>query len=95
MINNSVSKAYFRVDEMVKQVQQLDDKDSNNQDKKQTKKKSKKGLLSRNEDMFKYNKPMTPEADIGQEQQKLVTAYVLRIRQAFKEVKNGRTNTKS
>ena len=46
-------------------------------------------------DMFKYNKPMTPEADVGQEQQKLVTAYVLRIRQAFKEVKNGRTNTKS
>ena len=45
--------------------------------------------------MFKYNNPMTTEADTGQNQQKLVTAYVVRIRQAFKEVKNGRTNTKS
>tara|TARA_R100000935_G_C2780430_1_gene141468 strand:- start:299 stop:586 length:288 start_codon:yes stop_codon:yes gene_type:complete len=95
MINNSVSKAYFAVDEMAKQIERINNKDVDTKDKKQRKKKSKKGLLSRSDDMFKYNNPMTTEADTGQNQQKLVTAYVVRIRQAFKEVKNGRTNTKS
>ena len=46
--------------------------------------------------MFKYNETSTKTDDIDKEQQKLVIAYVLHIRKAFQEVKNGRTtNTKS
>ena len=45
--------------------------------------------------MFKYQKDVSTSSDSDKEQQKLVIAYVLRIRQAFKEVENGRANTKS
>ena len=46
--------------------------------------------------MFKYNESEPKDKNADKEQQKLVIAYVVRIRQAFEEVKNGRaTNTKS
>ena len=60
------------------------------------KKNDKKGLLSRSREMFKNeeDKPMVDSTD--KQQQKLVIAYVLRIRKAFEEVKDARTaNTKS
>ena len=95
MINNSVSKAYININALSKQVEKADtDGIPKNMDK-ESKQKKKKGLLSRSNDMIKYQKDVSESSDSDKEQQKLVIAYVLRIRQAFKEVQNGRANTKS
>tara|TARA_R110000744_G_scaffold193403_1_gene312336 strand:+ start:229 stop:516 length:288 start_codon:yes stop_codon:yes gene_type:complete len=95
MINNSVSKAYININALSKQVEKADtDGIPKNMDK-ESKQKKKKGLLSRSNDMIKYQKDVSESSDSDKEQQKLVIAYVLRIRQAFKEVQNGRADTKS
>ena len=93
MINNSVSKAYININALSKQIEKADMGDMPKQ--KKSKQKSKKGLLSRSKDMFKYENNSSTSPDSDKEQQKLVIAYVLRIRQAFKEVQNGRADTKS
>jgi len=95
MINNSVSKAYININALSKQVEKADADGIPKNIDKESKQKKKKGLLSRSNDMVKYQKDVFESPDSNKEQQKLVIAYVLRIRQAFKEVQNGRANTKS
>jgi len=95
MINNSVSKAYININALSEQVEKAEIDGIPKQMQKESKQKSKKGLLSRSKDMFKYEKNSSTSPDSDKEQQKLVIAYVLRIRQAFKEVQNGRADTKS
>ena len=95
MINNSVSKAYININALSKQVEKADTDGIPKNIDKESKQKKKKGLLSRSNDMIKYQKDVSESSDSDKEQQKLVIAYVLRIRQAFKEVQNGRADTKS
>ena len=92
MINNSVLKAYSTVDALTKEVEKVE---INGLPKDSKQKIKKKVLLSRSKETFKYNKIKSSKDDTGNEQQRLVTAYVLTIRRAFEEVKNGRTNTES
>tara|TARA_E500000305_G_C3950088_1_gene201741 strand:- start:226 stop:519 length:294 start_codon:yes stop_codon:yes gene_type:complete len=97
MINNSVSNAYLTINSLSKQVEKAEVEGIPKMAKDKAKKKNdKKGLLSRSREMFKNeeDKPMVDSTD--KQQQKLVIAYVLRIRKAFEEVKDARTaNTKS
>ena len=95
MINNSVSKAYININALSKQVEKADTDGIPKNIDKESKQKKKRGLLSRSNDMIKYQKDVSESSDSDKEQQKLVIAYVLRIRQAFKEVQNGRADTKS
>lgn len=96
MINNSVSKAYFSISSMSDMVEKAEKEGVPKDVKKISKPSNKKGLLTRSQDMFKYANKTDNKGDISKEQQKLVVAYVLRIRKAFEEVKNGRaTSTKS
>jgi hypothetical protein len=88
MLNNSVSKAYTFMSVLLNKAE--------NENKKQPNKKSKpekKGLLTRNESF--PNLKMDEEDDTESKQQKLVMAYMARIKEAFQEVKDARTNTKS
>tara|TARA_R100001377_G_scaffold16786_1_gene8450 strand:+ start:1106 stop:1402 length:297 start_codon:yes stop_codon:yes gene_type:complete len=94
MINDSVARAYMTIDALSKQVEIAEKEGGLPKSLSQsTSKKNKKGLLSRSKDMFKYNAPETKEGSENREKQKLVIAYVLRIRKAFEEVKNGRATT--
>jgi len=97
MINNSVSNAYLTINSLSQQVEKAEVEGIPKMAKDKAKNKTdKKGLLSRSREMFKNedNKPMMDNTD--KQQQKLVIAYVLRIRKAFEEVKNARnTDTKS
>tara|TARA_R100000995_G_C3458296_1_gene111741 strand:- start:284 stop:577 length:294 start_codon:yes stop_codon:yes gene_type:complete len=97
MINNSVSNAYLTINSLSEQVEKAEVEGIPKMAKDKAKKKNdKKGLLSRSREMFKNeeDKPMVDSTD--KQQQKLVIAYVLRIRKAFEEVKDARTaNTKS
>lgn len=96
MINNSVSKAYFSISSMSDMVEKAEDEGAPKSIKKISKPSNKKGLLTRSQDMFKYENKTDNKDDTSKEQQKLVVAYVLRIKKAFEEVKNGRNaNTKS
>jgi len=96
MINNSVSKAYFTIDSLSKKVQKAEIEGVPKNVKPVKNMSNKKGLLARSKEMFKYNESEPKDKNADKEQQKLVIAYVIRIRQAFEEVKNGRaTNTKS
>tara|TARA_R110000824_G_scaffold344972_2_gene531663 strand:+ start:16 stop:306 length:291 start_codon:yes stop_codon:yes gene_type:complete len=96
MINNSVSKAYSTINDLSMQVEKAESEGIPKDVKQNNKMNNKKGLLTRSREMFKYNETSTKTDDIDKEQQKLVIAYVLHIRKAFQEVKNGRTtNTKS
>ena len=93
MINQSVLNAYKKVDNIINFVEgKISDEPSK---KKKPQKKPSKGLLTRSSDMGKtVSEPeKTNEQEI--DKQKIVVAYVARIREAFKEVKNGRANTKS
>jgi len=96
MINNSVSNAYMSINSLAKQVEKAETDGIPKTERKKVKKDSKRGLLSRSREMFENEtKRDTMESDT-REQQKLVIAYVLRIRKAFEEVKNARNaNTKS
>ena len=97
MINNSVSNAYLTINSLSEQVEKAEVEGIPKMAKDKAKKKNdKKGLLSRSREMFKNeeDKPIVDSTD--KQQQKLVIAYVLRIRKAFEEVKDARTaNTKS
>ena len=97
MLNNSVSNAYLTINSLAQQVEKAEVEGIPKMAKDKAKKKNdKKGLLSRSREMFKNeeDKPMVDSTD--KQQQKLVIAYVLRIRKAFEEVKDARTaNTKS
>lgn len=96
MINDSVVQAYNRIDSFTKKIDKISKEGIPKEQKKVKSQDSKKGLLSRSDDMNKYNKVEKMSSDESREQQKLVLGYVLRIREAFEEVKNGRaTNTKS
>ena len=63
MINNSVSKAYININALSEQVEKSDIDGIPKQIEKQSKQKSKRGLLSRNKDMFKYEKVQNGRAD--------------------------------
>jgi len=96
MINNSVSKAYFTISSMSDMLEKAEKEGVPKDVKKISKPSKKKGLLTRSQEMFKYENKIDNKDDISKEQQKLVVAYVLRIKKAFEEVKNGRnTNAKS
>ena len=100
MINNSVAIAYSVISNLAEQVEKAEIEGIPKQQKSKMKKESKKGLLSRSDDMNRYNKQTnessTQKQFSNKQQQKLVIAYMLRIKKAFEEVKNGRTtNTKS
>lgn len=96
MINDSVVQAYNRIDSFTKKIDKISKEGIPKEQKKVKRQDSKKGLLSRSDDMNKYNKVEKMSSDESREQQKLVLGYVLRIREAFEEVKNGRaTNIKS
>ena len=96
MINNSVIKAYNRIDSFTKNIDKISKEGLPKEMKKKKRMDSKKGLLSRSDDMQKYNQPTSMSTDESINEQKLVIGYVIRIREAFEEVKNGRTtNTKS
>lgn len=98
MINDSVIQAYNRMDSFTKQIEKFmkDGQPKEGRKKEVERKDSKRGLLSRSDDMRKYNKTENEVSDESRDQQKLVLGYVLKIREAFEEVKNGRnTNTKS
>lgn len=98
MINDSVIQAYNRMDSFTKQIEKFmkDGQSKKGRKKEVERKDSKRGLLSRSDDMRKYSKTENEVLDESRDQQKLVLGYVLKIREAFEEVKNGRaTNTKS
>jgi hypothetical protein len=96
MINNSVVQAYNQIDSLTKSIDKIAKEGFPKAIKQQKRKDTKGGLLSRSDDMNRYNKPKEMKKDESIEQQKLVIGYILRIREAFEEVKNGRaTNTKS
>ena len=98
MINDSVIQAYDRMDRFTKEIKKISEEGLPKGVGKKEKKRedSKKGLLSRSDDMKKYNKTENELSDESRDQQKLVLGYVLKIREAFEEVKNGRTtNIKS
>jgi len=98
MINNSVATAYLTINRLSKQVEKAEVEGIPKTVKDKAKKisTSKKGLLTRSRDMFRNEERLDTKEDITKQQQKLVIAYVLRIRKAFEEVKNGgATNTKS
>ena len=100
MINNSVSIAYSVISNLAEQVEKAEVEGIPKQQKVKTKKEGKKGLLSRSNDMNKYSKQGDTNSNqndfADKQQQKLVIAYMLRIKKAFEEVKTGRTtNTKS
>ena len=54
MINNSVSKAYFSISSMSDMVEKAEDEGAPKSIKKISKPSNKKGLLTRSQDMFKY-----------------------------------------
>ena len=89
MINNSVLKAYSTIDVLANKIEKAEVEGLPEEAKQKAQKIKKKGLLSRSKEMFKYNKIKSSKDDTGNEQQRLVTAYVLTIRRAFEEVKNG------
>tara|TARA_R100000951_G_scaffold88618_1_gene76675 strand:+ start:546 stop:836 length:291 start_codon:yes stop_codon:yes gene_type:complete len=96
MINNSVSNAYLNIDSLSKQVEKAEVEGIPKPFKDKAKQINKKGLLSRSREMFKYEDAKPSMDNTDKQQQKLVIAYVLRIRKAFEEVKNARTtNTES
>lgn len=96
MLNDSVIKAYSKIDALTKMVEKAETDGIPKNMKMKQKKSAKKGLLTRSDEMFKYTKGSRKEDEVNIEQQKLVTAYVLHIRKAFEEVKNGRaTDIKS
>ena len=96
MINNSVSKAYSTINNLSMQVEKAESDGIPSNITLEKKMTAKKGLLTRSREMFKYNEASMKTDDTDKEQQKLVIAYVLHIRKAFQEVKNGRTtNTES
>ena len=96
MINNSVVKAYNQIDSLTKSIDKIAKEGFPKGIKQQKRKETKGGLLSRSDDMKRYNKTKEMPKDESIEEQKLVIGYILRIREAFEEVKNGRaTNTKS
>jgi len=96
MIDNSVIKAYNRIDSFTKSIDKISKEGLPKELKKRKSKEGNKGLLSRSNDMKKYSQPESMSNDESIIQQSLVIGYVMRIREAFKEVKNGRTtNTKS
>ena len=96
MINNSVATAYMVISNLSDQVEKAEVEGIPKQQKIKMKKDNKKGLLSRSREMFKNEDEKTKSSDTDKQQQKLVIAYVLRIRKAFEEVKNARnTDTKS
>jgi len=96
MINNSVSTAYAVISNLADQVKKAETEGIPKQQKVKVKKENKKGLLSRSREMFKNEDDKKASSEIDKQQQKLVIAYVLRIRKAFEEVKDARTaNTKS
>ncbi len=96
MIDNSVIKAYNRIDSFTKSIDKISKEGLPKELKKRKSKEGNKGLLSRSNDMKKYSQPESMSTDESIQQQSLVIGYVIRIREAFEEVKNGRTtNTKS
>jgi len=96
MIDNSVIKAYNRIDSFTKGIDKISKEGLPKELKKRKSKEGNKGLLSRSNDMKKYSQPEIMSTDESIQQQSLVIGYVIRIREAFEEVKNGRTtNTKS
>jgi hypothetical protein len=96
MINNSVIRAYNQIEGLTKSIDKISKEGLPKDMQKSKRKEDKRGLLSRSNDMERYNKPREMNKDESIEQQKLVIGYILRIREAFEEVKNGRaTNTKS
>tara|TARA_R110002074_G_scaffold211229_1_gene380573 strand:- start:658 stop:948 length:291 start_codon:yes stop_codon:yes gene_type:complete len=96
MIDNSVIKAYNRIDSFTKGIDKISKEGLPKELKKRKSKEGNKGLLSRSNDMQKYNQPTSMSTDESINEQKLVIGYVIRIREAFEEVKNGRTtNTES
>ena len=93
MINQSVLNAYKKIDNIINFVEKgISDKEP--KEKKKQKKQS-KGLLTRSSDMGKTVSEPDKINEQEIDRQKIVVAYVARIREAFKEVKNGRANTKS
>jgi len=95
MINNSVLKAYSTIDVLANKIEKAEVEGLPEEAKQKAKTTRKKGLLSRSKEMFKYNNKSSEIEDTDKQQQKLVTAYVLTIRKAFEEVKNGWTRNKS
>ena len=89
MINNSVLKAYSTIDVLANKIEKAEVEGLPKEAKQKAKTTRKKGLLSRSKEMFKYNNKSSEIEDTDKQQQKLVTAYVLTIRKAFEEVKNG------
>ena len=89
MINNSVLKAYSTIDVLANKIEKAEVEGLPEEAKQKAKATRKKGLLSRSKEMFKYNNKSSEIEDTDKQQQKLVTAYVLTIRKAFEEVKNG------
>tara|TARA_R110000803_G_scaffold184116_1_gene246432 strand:+ start:256 stop:525 length:270 start_codon:yes stop_codon:yes gene_type:complete len=89
MINNSVLKAYSTIDVLANKIEKAEVEGLPEEAKQKAKTTRKKGLLSRSKEMFKYNNKSSKIEDTDKQQQKLVTAYVLTIRKAFEEVKNG------
>jgi|TARA_R110000796_G_scaffold57831_2_gene133442 hypothetical protein len=89
MINNSVLKAYSTIDVLANKIEKAEVEGLPEEAKQKAKTTRKKGLLSRSKEMFKYNNKSSEIEDTDKQQQKLVTAYVLTIRKAFEEVKNG------
>lgn len=94
MINNSVSKAYENINSMVSQVEKAE-KGELPKEPMAKESSDKKGLLIRNKGFENRDKIMSEEDDVEVRQQKLVIAYILSIRNAFKEVKSARANSKS
>jgi hypothetical protein len=95
MINGSVAKAYNKMFELTNSLEKAEEEGGIKKPAKKRSTSSKRGLLSRSDDMNK-NKVEETETDTSSDQQQLlVLGYMMRIKKAFEEVKNGRANTKS
>jgi hypothetical protein len=95
MINGSVAKAYNKMFGLAMGLEKAEEEGGIKKPAKKRSTISKRGLLSRSDAMNK-NKVEETETDTSSDQQQLlVLGYMMRIKKAFEEVKNGRANTKS
>ena len=93
MINDSVSTSYYMIDSLAKQVAKAEKEGLPKNVVRNKKVKKGKGLLARSTDMLKNQVKPSEDNNEDKVNQKLVIAYLLRIRQAFEEVRNGRRTT--